>query len=68
MDISTVRLGASPSLVPSGSWAPRRIPQGPLSKTMEKHAFLRRRHWNSSGGHCAQDADLINSTKTLLIH
>ena len=68
MNIPTVRPCASPSPVRSGSWTPRRIPQGPLSKTVEKHAFLRWRLWNSNGSHCAQDADLTNSIKILLIH
>ena len=39
MNISTVRLCATSSPVRSGSWTPRRIPQGPLSETVEKHAF-----------------------------
>ena len=59
---------ANPSLARSGSWRPHAIPRGPPSKPLEFLVFLRGRPWNSIGGHSAQDADLINSTKILLIH
>ena len=51
-----------------GHGVPTRFHEDPLQKPLEILAFLRGRLWNSTGGHSAQDADLINSTKILLIH
>ena len=68
MNNSTLWPRTNPSPLRSGAWLHHWIPQGIPSKTLEILVFLRCRHWNPYGGHCAQDADLINSTKTLLIH
>ena len=68
---------ASPSPVRSGSWRPRWIPRGALFKNIDfgsyklsldfsrflTHLVL----WNSTGGINVQDADLINTIKTLSI-
>ena len=69
---------ASPSPVRSGSWRPRWIPRGAPFKNIDfgsyklsldfsrflTHLVL----WNSTDGNSVQDADLINTIKTLLIH
>ena len=64
MNISTVRPCVTPSSAQSGSWLPRWIPQGPPSKTVGKHAFLRCHRWNSTAGISVQNANLTNSTET----
>ena len=78
MNDFAVRPCASPSPVPSGSWRPRWIPRGAPFKNIDfgsyklsldfsrflTHLVLR----NSTGGHSAQDADVTNTIKMLLIH
>ena len=68
MNNSTLWPRTNPSPLRSGAWLHHWIPQGAPSKTLEILVFLRCRHWNPYGGHCAQDADVTNTLKMLLIH
>ena len=68
---------ASPSPVRSGSWRPRWIPRGAPFKNIDfgsyklsldfsrflTHLVL----WNSTGGHCPHDADLMLIVKILYL-
>ena len=78
MNDFAVRPCASPSPVPSGPWRPPWIPRGAPFKNIDfgsyklwldfsrflTHLVL----WNSTDGNSAQDADVINTIKMLLIH
>ena len=66
MNVFIVRSCASPSPARSGPELRSRIPRGTLQKTLVFLVFLRCRPWNSTGGRCPQDADLIVSVKILL--
>ena len=78
MEDFTVWPCASASPARSGPWRPRWIPRGAPFKNIDfgsyklwldfsrflTHLVL----WNSTDGNSVQDADLINTIKTLLIH
>ena len=51
-----------------GRGVPTGFHEAPLRKPLEFLVFLMGRLWNSTAGINVQDADLINSIKTLLIH
>ena len=58
MENLTVRYRASPTPARSEPWRPLWIPRGHLQKTLVFLVFLRRRLWNSAGGHSPHDANL----------
>ena len=78
MNNSAVWPCASPAPARGGPWRPRWIPRGAPFKNIDfgsyklsldfsrflTHLVL----WNSTDGNSVQDADLINTIKTLLIH
>ena len=64
MENLTVRYRASPTPARSEPWRPLWIPRGHLKKTLVFLVFLRRRLWNSAGGHSPHDADLTLIVKT----